>query len=351
MTESDGAAPVNVAVVGYGLAGKTFHAPLITATPRLRLHTVVSSDAAKVRADYADIRVAQDYAEVLADDRIDLVVIATPDPLHAPQATAALDAGKHVVVDKPFATNLADAEALVAQAKARGRLVSVFQNRRWDSDFLTLSKLIADGVLGEIIQFESHFDRFRPVWVDRWRERPGAGIWNDLGPHLVDQALQVFGPPDAVYADFAQQKSGAPVIDYFHVLLRYARTRVILHASQMTPAHSLRFAVHGTGGSFVKQGLDAQEAALRAGVRPGGADWGLDPDPGVLTRVLAGGGVRTEAFDTVPGNYPAYYAALRDAILSGGPPPVTPQQALDVVRVLDLGVRSAAARRELAYGD
>jgi predicted dehydrogenase len=190
--------PFKVALVGYGFVGKTFHAPLIAATPGLLLHTVVSSDPAKVLADHPGVKVAPDLDAALADPEIDLVVIATPDPLHAPQAHAALDAGKAVVIDKPFAVTLDEARAVADHAQRAGKLLSVFHNRRWDSDFLTLKALIADGSLGEIVQYESHFDRFRPVVRDRWREKPGAGALLDLGPHLIDQALQLFGPPLAV---------------------------------------------------------------------------------------------------------------------------------------------------------
>ncbi|WP_236627556.1 oxidoreductase [Caulobacter sp. B11] len=270
--------PLNIALIGYGYAGKTFHAPLIAATPGLALHTVVSSDPARVAADHPEARVS-DLAAALADPAIDLVVIATPDALHAPQAHAALEAGKHVVVDKPFTLTLDEAQAVADHAARVGRSVSVFHNRRWDSDFLTLQALIDRGHLGEVIQYESHFDRFRPRVRDRWREQPGAGALLDLGPHLIDQALVLFGPPQAVYADIAVQKDGGAVGDYFHLLLRYPRLRVILHASQMTQATNLRLAVHGTGGSFIKSGLDVQERQLKAGLRPGARSYGEDPPP------------------------------------------------------------------------
>lgn len=339
--------PVNVCLVGYGLAGSTFHAPLIAATPGMRLHAVVSSDAAKVLADLPDAVVHGSAAQAFADPKVDLIVIATPDALHAPQAIAALEAGKHVVVDKPFALTLAEARALAEQAKRSDRMLSVFHNRRWDSDFLTVQRLIGTGALGEIVQYESHFDRFRPAVRDRWRERAGAGLWRDLGPHLLDQALALFGPPAAIQADFAEQRAGALAPDYFHVLLRYPRRRVILHASMLTPAADLRLAVHGTRASFVKYGLDAQEAALRAGLRPGGTGWGIDPRPGMLLVPEDESGTRSHPFESVAGDYPAYYAAVRDCIRHGAPNPVPPAQALAVMALLDAGAQSAAERREI----
>jgi predicted dehydrogenase len=339
--------PFKVALVGYGFVGKTFHAPLIAATPGLVLHTVVSSDPAKVLADHPAAKVAPDLDAALADPAIDLVVIATPDPLHASQAHAALDAGKAVVIDKPFAVTLDEARAVADHAARAGKLLSVFHNRRWDSDFLTLKALIADGSLGEIVQYESHFDRFRPMVRDRWREKPGAGVLLDLGPHLIDQALRLFGPPTAIFADVAVQKDGGQAGDYFHLLLRYPRLRVLLHASQMTVAADLRMAVHGTKGSFVKQGLDPQEKSLKAGIAPGAPDWGVDPRPGVLT-VPDGDATTSRVVEGVPGDYPAYYADIRDALSGHGPNPVPPEEALAVMELIDLAARSAAEGREIS---
>jgi predicted dehydrogenase len=339
--------PFNVALVGYGFVGKTFHAPLIAATPGLVLHTVVSRDPAKVLADHPAAKVAPDLDTALADPAVDLVVIATPDPLHAPQAHAALDAGKAVVIDKPFAVTLDEARAVADHAARAGKLLSVFHNRRWDSDFLTLQALIADGSLGEIVQYESHFDRFRPVVRDRWREKPGAGVLLDLGPHLIDQALKLFGPPTAIFADVAVQKDGGQAGDYFHLLLRYPRLRVLLHASQMTVASDLRMAVHGTQGSFVKQGLDPQENSLKTGVVPGAPGWGVDPRPGALT-LPDGDATTSRLVEGVAGDYPAYYAGIRDALSGHGPNPVPPEEALAVMELIDLAARSAAEGREIS---
>ncbi|MGH8025294.1 MAG: oxidoreductase [Pseudoxanthomonas sp.] len=340
---------LNVALVGYGFVGKVFHAPLIANTPGLRLHTVVSSDAAKVLADRPDARVVAEAEAAFADPEIDLVVIAAPNPVHAPLASAALAHGKHVVVDKPFTLDLAEAKQIVAQAAEANRIVSVFQNRRWDADFLTVRKLIADGALGEVAEFHSHFDRYRPAVADRWRERdqPGSGLWYDLGPHLLDQALQLFGMPEAMNADIALQRDGARAADYFHVALRYPKLRVVLHAGSLVPAHGLRFAVHGAHASYLKHGMDPQEDALRNGEAPGQAGWGNDPRPGMLY-TGAQDSARTEILESVPGDYVRYYSLLREAVLQGSAPPVTAAQALEVMAMLEWGMRSSAERREIA---
>ena len=341
--------PLNVALVGYGFVGKVFHAPLIANTPGLRLHTVVSSDARKVLADHPGMRVVAEPEAAFADPDIDLVVIAAPNPVHAALASAALAHGKHVVVDKPFTVTLEQAQQVIADAERAERIVSVFQNRRWDADFLTLRQLIADGALGEVMEFHSHFDRYRPIVADRWRERdqPGSGLWYDLGPHLIDQTLQLFGMPEAVFADIALQREGAMAADYFNVLLRYPKLRVILHAGSLVPAQQWRFAVHGTRASYLKHGLDPQEDALRKGGIPGQAGWGVDPLPGVL-RTETADGVETETVQGIPGDYVRYYTAMRDAILHGGPAPVTPQEALQVMTLLESALESSATHREIA---
>jgi len=340
--------PLSVALIGYGLAGRAFHAPLVRATGGLELACVVSSDTAKVHADLPDVAVRPDLAAVLGDPAIDLVVIATPDALHREHALAALDAGKHVVVDKPFAPDLGSARAIADRAQGSGQVLSVFHNRRWDADFLTLRQVIEAGDLGEVVQFESHFDRYRLHVRETWKDHRAGGVWQDLGPHLVDQALCLFGLPEAVSADLAVFRDGASGPDYAHVVLRYAARRVILHMSMLAPDNGLRFAVHGTHGSFIKHGLDVQEPQALAGKSPRDADWGLDPIAGTLTRVDNQGGLSVSTVANRRGAYPDYYARLRDAILGDGPNPVTAGQALDVMRVIEAGLTSAREGRAVS---
>ena len=337
--------PFNLAVVGYGYVGRTFHAPLIASTPGLQLHCVVSSKPQQAQADFPDVTVRADLDSALADPALDAVVLATPNQTHASLALRALAAGKHVLVDKPFALDAAQARAMVDAADAAGRIVSVFQNRRWDADFLTLRRLIDEGQLGEVVEFHSHFDRYRPQVRDRWRESdlPGAGLWYDLGPHLLDQALQLFGAPQAIGADLQRQRSQARSDDYFHVTLHYPRLRVILHAGSLVADSSLRFAVHGTRGSYLKHGLDTQEDQLRAGRRPGTAGWGVDPLPGTLTRVDDEGRVHAHQPDNQPGDYRHCYAAFRDALAGTSAAPVSGADAVQLMQLLELAQHSAAS--------
>lgn len=340
---------LNVALIGFGYAGQTFHAPLIAATPGLHLAAIVSSNADKVKAQWPETRVLPEVQAAFDAADIDLIVIATPNDTHANLARRALAAGKHVVVDKPFTVNLADAEDLAALSTRGDRILSIFHNRRWDGDFLTLRRLIEAGELGHITQFESHFDRFRPVLRDRWREKPGpgAGLWYDLGPHVLDQALCLFGQPLSLYADIGTQRRGDGAPDYFHALLCYPDgRRVILHASMLIAASGLRFAVHGDKASFISHGLDSQEDALKEGQIPGGSGWGQPAMVPMLTR-WEGDQPKTEPVAPVPGDYLAYFAQVRDAIQGMAPNPVTAAEAVQVMRLIEIGCRSADEKKEI----
>jgi len=335
-------------IVGYGFATKTFHAPLISAVPGLELAAVSSGDAAKVGADWPELPVFDSPEALFACEEIELVVIPTPNETHFPLAAQALAAGKHVVVDKPFTLSTGEARELIALARRHDRLLSVFHNRRWDSGFLTLQAVLREGSLGRVTHFESHFDRYRPKVQQRWRESAGlgGGLWYDLGSHLLDQALQLFGTPEAIWLDTARQRDGAVADDWFHALLRYGEMRVILHGSALVAATGPHFAVHGTSGSFVKFGLDPQEDALKAGLRPGAPGWGADMNVGRLT-FQSGDAVAGQAVQCVPGDYLAYYAAIRDAIRLGTANPVPAEQALQVMQLIELGMESAREGRLL----
>ncbi len=348
MTAERALAEIRVGLVGYGMAGSIFHAPVIAAVEGLRLTTVVSGRPADVARDLPGVAVVGAAEAAFADPAIDLIVIATPNTTHAALAQAALEAGKHVVIDKPMTTTLAEADALVALAARQGRMLSVYHNRRWDGDFLTIRTLLADRRLGEVYAYEAHYDRFRPEIKAGWRERalPGSGVLFDLGSHLVDQALVLFGLPETVTADVFAQRPGARVDDYFHIVLGYGKRRAIVHASSLVREPGPHFTLHGDGGSFVKYGLDTQEAALKAGRPVGAPGWG-DDDPTAFGRLVDASGAR-ETIPTLPGSYAGYYAAVAAAIARGGPVPVSAESARDVIAVLEAARRSAAERRTIA---
>ena len=348
--QSKHASALKVALLGYGFASKTFHAPLLVRVPGLRLTHIVSSDSAKVKKDYKDVTVLGKPEDAFALPEIDVIVIATPNSTHFPLAQKALSAGKHVVVDKPFTNTVAEAAELIRLARDRKKLLTVFQSRRWDGDFLTVRKLLADDSLGKVALFESHYDRYRPEPRPRWREQnvPGAGLWFDLGPHLVDQTLQLFGAPESLYADLEIHRTNGLANDYFHVVFRYGKTRAILHGASLVAAETPRFTVHGALGSFTKFGMDTQEDSLKRGDIPGSPGWGNDPRMGTLVK-KKGDGFETRQLPNIPGNYLGYYEGLRDAIASGAPSPVTAEDGLAVINVLETAVKSSAARAEMPF--
>ena len=340
--------PVRVALIGFGYAGRVFHAPLIAATPGLEL-AVLGTRRSTAETGHPEVLAVPDPLADARHPAADLVVIATPNDSHVPLAEAALRAGKHVVVDKPFTLTLAEARSLASLALERGLVLSVFQNRRWDSDFLAVREAIAGGEIGEVLELRSEMSRYRPEVRDRWRERPGpgSGLWYDLGPHLVDQALLLFGPPETVAADLRVQRSGGGAVDWFQATLGYGGTRVILTASMLAASPAPRFVVRGTRGSLVKARWDPQEERLVTGARPGGKGWGRDLDPLTMYR---GDPPVAEEVPTPAGDYPAYYAGVRDAILTGAEPPVTAAEGCAVMAVIEAGERSSSEGRVVSPG-
>jgi predicted dehydrogenase len=334
-------ADTRVALIGFGFAGRVFHAPLIAATPGLSLAVIGSSQGETARTAYPAAETIAEPQAALRHRDVDLVVIATPNDTHAPLAEAALRAGKHVVVDKPFTITLAEARALAALAAGARRHLSVFQNRRWDSDFMGIRRELAANRIGEVAELRSEFSRYRPEVRDRWRERPGpgSGMWYDLGPHLIDQALVLFGPPETVAADLQVQRAGGSTVDWFQAVLGYRRRRVILESSMLAADSGARFVVRGASGSLVKRGGDRQEDQLKAGQTPGSPGWGHDPDPLVVVSTEE---QRSTEIAAPNGNWLGYYGAMRDAVRAGGEPPVTAAQATTVMAVIEAGLQSSA---------
>ena len=337
---------IEVGLIGFGLAGRAFHAQVIRAVPGMRLSAILQRSGNEAADKYPDVRIVRSLGELLAIREIRLVVIATPNDTHFGLAKECLAAGRDVVVDKPFATTLEEARALVEIAKKAGRLITVYQNRRYDGDFQATRKLVAEGTLGRIVRFETNYDRYRPqLKAGAWREstRAGNGILFDIGPHLIDHALVLFGLPEAVTADVRIEREGAVADDAFDIMLHYPQgMRAVLRSSILAAAPRARFVLHGTQGSFVKQTFDPQENNLRHGIIPTDTAWGAEPEEnwGVLT-TPSGDGFSQRRIPGANCDYRDYYANVRDALLGKAALAVTPEWALDVMRLLELARKSS----------
>ncbi|GAB3495562.1 Gfo/Idh/MocA family oxidoreductase [Nocardiopsis coralliicola] len=366
MGSDDAGSPqqLHVVLLGYGKGGEVFHAPLIDATPGLQLGAVVTGDpekAERVRARYPRTEVIASAEELWKrSGAFEIAVVATPNDTHAPLAHAALDAGLSVVVDKPLALTAADGRALAEHAERAGLVCTAFQNRRWDADFLTLFKLVDDGVLGRVHTFESRFERWRPQRKDTWRDNgtgsagsAGSGVLYDLGPHLVDQAITLFGPVHRVAADLRSLRPaapesaagpGLPIDDAFLTLTHRGGTVSRLWAGALTALPGPRFRVLGDAGGFTVAGFDGQEDRLAAGERPGGPDWGVQPEPewGVV-----GHGPDVHPVPSERGDYPAFYAGLREAVGEGDPLPVELHEVVHGLEVIEAALLSATEHRAI----
>jgi predicted dehydrogenase len=331
---------IRVGLIGYGFAGKTFHAPLIQSVPGLALSVIGSSKREIVGAKYPCALVCS-AEEVPNHPDVDLVVIASPNESHFPLAAAALRAGKDVVVDKPFTVTLAEARCLAEIAEKHNRILSAFHNRRWDSEVLATKAILETGVLGEVSHYESHLDRFRPLVRQRWREDPGpgAGLWFDLGPHLIDQALYLFGLPHAINASFGTLRKGGATDDWAHVQLIYDHMRVVLHASLLVSGGGPRSVLHGTKGSWAKFGADVQERQLMSGMLPDDPAFGHDSSPGIVYDGATG--TQTEV-PSPTGKQQEYYVGIRDALLRKCPVPVPLKDVVAGMAILETSFDSGA---------
>jgi scyllo-inositol 2-dehydrogenase (NADP+) len=345
---------IEVGLVGFGLAGRAFHAPVIRAVPGLHLAAIVQRSGTEAAEKYPDVRIVRSMDELLAMPEIRLIVIATPNETHYPFARQCLEAGRDVIVDKPFTTTLEEAKSLVNIAKEAGRLLTVYQNRRYDGDFQAIRELVAAGTLGRIVRFETTYDRFRPqLKPGAWREttRPGSGILFDIAPHLIDHALVLFGLPEAVTADIRAERKNAAADDAFDITLHYSNgMRAVLRSSILAAAPRPRFVLLGTQGSFVKQTFDPQEMNLRRGHIPSDTAWGAEPEEnwGILT-IPAGESFEQRRIPSAACDYRDYYANVRDAILGRAELAVTPEYALDVMRLLELARESSQKRCTISW--
>jgi len=348
--------PLRVGLIGFGLAGQVFHAPTIRAVAGLELECIVERGGSLAQRKYPDVRVVRTLEELLADESIRVCVVATPNTTHFEIAQRCLLAGREVVVDKPFTITSAEATELIDLAARQKRLLSVFQSRRWDGDFLTLRKLLDSGALGRLVEYESRYDRYRPQLKpgNFWREgaAPGGGMLYDLGPHMIDQALVLFGSPEGVTAELFLQRDTARVDDAFDVRLHYPALSVTLRCTMLACAAGPRYVLNGTRGSFVKYGMDPQEEKLRLTNAIAADGWGEDSEDQWGTLTSCDGGVTSSGkMKTEPGDYRGFYANIRDAITHNAPLAVTPEQAFRVIRAIELAQQSSQEKRTVPWNE
>ncbi|WP_018344109.1 Gfo/Idh/MocA family oxidoreductase [Cytophaga aurantiaca] len=327
---------IKTALVGFGKAGEFLHAPFIESSPFFELTKIVERTPKHAATAYPQAQIVRTFQEVLSDPAIELVVLTTPNETHAELAAQVLSAGKHVVVDKPFTVYASDAKRLLELSLKTGKHIFVYQNRRWDGDFLTVQKIIKEEVLGKIFSIESRFDRYRPEpRTTYWKESDalGNGLWYDLGPHLMDQAFHVFGQPQNYTADIKKQRKGAIGIDYVDVTFQYDQMTFTIHAGMLEKEPTPRWVIKGSKGTYVKYGVDPQEARLNAGEKPLSVDWGVE-DAGQFGKIeFADGQIQT--YPTLPGDYRIFYQGVSDSIRKGTQPLISLNDAVELVGWLE----------------
>ncbi len=341
--------PVTTALLSYGMSGEVFHAPLLSAHPGFRMKTILQRKSESSKQHYPTVNVVRNLDDILGDPQIDLVIVNTPNETHFDYAEKALEAGKHVVVEKPFTNTVLEAQQLIALAKKKNKMLSVFQSRRWDGAFMTLKKIIASGALGKIVEFEAHYDRFRNyVAPNTWKEEPGpgSGILYNLGSHMLDQVLVLFGKPEWVTAIIGIQRPGGKVFDYYDLRLEYEGLNVIVKSSYLVREPGPSYVVHGVNGSFVKYGIDPQEEALKLHQVPGTPGWGTEPEKfwGKLNTDIEG--LHYEGkIETLPGNYIGFYQSIYETIREGKELSVKPEQAMQVIQLIEAAAESNKERK------
>jgi len=345
--------PIQTALCSFGMSGKVFHAPFIHANPGFALYGVWERSTKTVQETYAGVQSFDTYEEMLNDEMIELIVVNTPNATHFEYAKKALLAGKHVIVEKPFVVNSKEGFELIELAAKQQKKLSVYQNRRYDSDFNIVRKVVNDQLLGEILEAEIHYDRFKESLSPKaHKETPGAGagLLYDLGPHLIDQALQLFGKPEAVFADIFILRPFSKVDDYFEILLYYPTKRVRLKASNQVREALPAYIIHGSKGSFIKPRTDVQENDLIAGKIPGSENWGIEPEneKGLL-HTAADDKVIRELISSPKGDYMEYFNQMHRAIRLGEEVPVTAEQGIEVVKVIEAALLSASEKRVVNY--
>jgi len=344
---------INAALTSFGMSGEYFHAPFLHVNPNFNLVKVMERHLEKSKQLYPYVKVVRDFKNILNDDKIDLVVINTPNFLHFEMAKNALLAGKHVIIEKPFTRTVKEAEELIELAAKQKRVLSVYQNRRWDGDFLTVKKIIQNKLLGDLVEFRSHFDRYRNfIKPNTWKEEdyPDSGLLYDIGPHLIDQAARLFGKPNAVYADLRMQRSGSKIIDNFEIVLSYPNLKVILNSGFLYKKQMVRFALFGTNGSFIKNGLDPQEDTLKKNGFNQSNEWGTEPEKywGYLDTQISELSYKGK-IETVAGCYQKYYENIYETISEKKELEVKPEQVLITSRIIELALESSTEKKTINY--
>ncbi|PSR57315.1 oxidoreductase [Adhaeribacter arboris] len=331
------------------MSGMVFHAPLLAANPHFKLTKVLERSSEKSKIRYPEVEVVKDFPALLEDELLELIIINTPNALHFEMGQQALLAGKHVVMEKPFTVTTQEAQELTALAKERNRIITVFQNRRWDGDFKTVQQVVEQKLLGKLVYYEAHYDRFRNyVEANTWKEEtgPGSGLLYNLGSHMIDQALVLFGRPQAVTAHIGTQRPGGKIDDFYDITLHYPDVTASVKSSYLVREPGPRYILHGTEGSFLKHGLDPQEEALKAGQLPMGPTWGQEPatEWGKLNTQLQGLHF-TGTIETLPGSYPTFYENVYQAIREGQELNVKPEEAALGIHLIELAQQSSAEKR------
>jgi scyllo-inositol 2-dehydrogenase (NADP+) len=340
---------INTALCSFGMSGWVFHAPFIDIDPLFCLYAVWERSKNRAQERYPGIKTFRTLEEMLADEKLELVVVNTPNYTHFDFAKKALLANKHVVVEKPFSVTVAEGQVLIALAAKQNKMISVYQNRRYDSDYKIVKEVLQKGWLGNIIETEIHYDRYKEALSPKLHKEtpgPGTGCLYDLGSHLIDQALQLFGMPQSIFADIAIMRPISKVDDYFELLLYYASHRVRLKSNYQVREALPGYILHGSKGSFIKHKTDTQEALLQSGALPGSADWGKEPDneKGLL-HTEKGGTIIREYITSPNGNYGEYYQGIYNAITEGQPVPVSAEEGLDVIKIIEAAFKSNQERR------
>ena len=342
---------IKVGIVGFGISAKVFHAPFVTTVPGFELVSVMERHHQASKEIYPWVKVVKTIDELIEDPHIDLIVVTTPNETHYPYANAALQMGKHVVLEKPFTITTEEAQLLVELSHQSKAILSVYQNRRYVSDFFTIREIFSKNLLGPIHEFEAHYNRYRPeARPNAWREdpKPGSGILYDLGSHIIDQALYFFGPPKRMIADVRKQRPHARIDDYFDLRLDYGHLRVVLKSGMLVREPGPRYLIHGNVGSFIKSGEDPQEAKLRAGESPLQPHWGEeDPENYGLLHTEVDGKIIREHYPSLPGNFGLYYANLYKTIAQDAPLLEKPEHGFNTIRMIELALLSSKKRCEV----